>query len=203
MILQKTRIALVGEDWDVIDLIENLSDLEIAGLFALSVTRPGAFPYLGADEDWKRINNDGLKVILAVDLPSVRAQLFTHYGLQNLYTLQSSQAYVSNRAKIGIGSIIQRGVTIMPHSNLGMACKVNVNATIHHDAQIGNFCTIAPQALILGNVVIEDEVYIGAGAIIKQRCRVGAGSVIGAGAVVIKDVPPKKTFIGVPAREKS
>ena len=49
-------------------------------------------------------------------------------------------------------------------------------------------------------IVIEDEVWIGAGSIITQGVTIGRGSVIAAGAVVTKDVPPDKIVGGVPAR---
>jgi acyl-[acyl carrier protein]--UDP-N-acetylglucosamine O-acyltransferase len=88
----------------------------------------------------------------------------------------------------------------MPHAKIGDACKINVNATIHHEAEVGNFCTLAPGCSVLGRVIIEDEVYVGAGAVIHQRCRIGRGSTIGAGAVVVKDVPSGVTVVGVPAK---
>lgn len=50
-----------------------------------------------------------------------------------------------------------------------------------------------------GAVVIEDDCWIGACAIILQGVNVGEGSVIGAGAVVTRDVPPYSVYTGVPA----
>ena len=90
-------------------------------------------------------------------------------------------------------------MTLLPNVELGLGCKVNVNATIHHDSKIGDFCTIAPGALILGNVHIESGAYVGAGAIIKQRCHIGAGAVIGAGSVVTKTIEPYSIAVGNPA----
>ncbi len=196
----KTKIALVGEDWDAIDLIENLPELELVGVFAPTLAHQKELFHLGKDEDWNP--SSGFKIILAVDIPAVRNRLFAHYGSSHILSLKSPHASVSPRAQFGLGCIIQRGVTILPHVKIGKACKLNVNATIHHDASIGDFCTISPGATILGNVVIEEGVYIGAGAIIKQRCKIGRGAVIGAGAVVVKDVPAQKTYVGVPAKEK-
>jgi acetyltransferase-like isoleucine patch superfamily enzyme len=49
-------------------------------------------------------------------------------------------------------------------------------------------------------IVIEDDVWIGAGSIILPGVTVGEGAVVGAGAVVTKDVPPYTVAVGVPAR---
>jgi acetyltransferase-like isoleucine patch superfamily enzyme len=56
-----------------------------------------------------------------------------------------------------------------------------------------------------GNVHIEDEVYVGTGAVMKQGVPgtplvIGRGAVIGMGAVVTKSIPPGVTVVGNPAR---
>jgi acetyltransferase-like isoleucine patch superfamily enzyme len=51
-----------------------------------------------------------------------------------------------------------------------------------------------------GVIVIEDDCWIGAGAVILKNVTVGRGSVVGAGAVVTRDVPPNSVVAGVPAR---
>ena len=48
--------------------------------------------------------------------------------------------------------------------------------------------------------IIEDNVGIGAGANILPGVRIGTGSIVAAGAVVTKDIPPKKLVMGIPAR---
>ncbi len=195
-------VALVSIDWDVVDLVESTPEFKVFGFFDPSTEYTKEdIPYLGNDDSWARVKNKYpfLKIILAIDAPALKARLFNHYE-ESLITIVSPHAYVSKRASLNIGSIIQRGVTIMPNTCIGKACKLNVHATVHHDVKIGDFCTIAPGALVLGRVLIEEEVYVGAGAIIRQRCKIGKGAVIGAGAVVVNDVPAGITVVGIPAK---
>lgn len=202
--MSKTKVALVGLEWDLVDLIESLHYMDFIGV----IDRPQNYqdqpiPYLGSDEEWEQISaqHKDLKVILTVDRFADRVRLSKHYKIAAQTTFVSPYSYISGRAEIGIGTIIQRNVTIMPQAKIGHYCKINVGATIHHESRVGDFCTLAPGSQVLGRVSLAEGVYVGAGAVIRQNCKVGAGAIIGAGAVVVKDVPPYQTVIGVPARE--
>lgn len=69
-----------------------------------------------------------------------------------------------------------------------------------HDSVIGNFSTIAPNAAIMGRVKIGERCYIGANATIIPEITVCPDAIIGAGAVVNKDILEPGTYVGVPAR---
>ncbi len=56
------------------------------------------------------------------------------------------------------------------------------------------------QGITAEGIVIEDDCWLGAGAVITDGVRVGQGSVVAAGAVVTKDVPPHSVVAGVPAK---
>jgi acetyltransferase EpsM len=197
-------VAIVSFEWDVVDLVESLGHT-VCGFFD-RVPQPNTFgfEYLGPDDAWPALHarQPDVRVALAIDSPSVKARLYRHYGADAIVALRSPQAYVSKRADVGAGAIIQRGVTIMPFARVGLACKINVNASLHHHVSLGDYCTVAPGALLLGNVRIGEGAYIGAGAIVRQQCAIGAGAFIGAGAVVVKDVPENATVVGVPAARR-
>lgn len=71
-----------------------------------------------------------------------------------------------------------------------------------HDSQIGNYATIAPNAVVLGRVKISELCYIGTNSTILQEKEIGKKAIIGAGAVVTKSVPYNIIVKGNPSRFK-
>lgn len=194
-------IAIVSLEWDVIDLIESIGGYAIRGYFDSNASAATAeFPCLGPDDQFSAVARQypGLKVAVCLDSPRAKPKLLAHYG-DAVTGLRSAEAYVSPRATVGHGCVLQRGVKVMANVRLGRVCKLNVNAAVHHDVTVGDFCTLAPGSLLLGEVTVGDGVYVGAGAIVRQRVRIGAGAFIGAGAVVVRDIPEGATVVGVPA----
>ena len=99
----------------------------------------------------------------------------------------------------GIGSYSQvNGKTIIGNDvMMGRECIININNHIIDDITI----PMNQQGIAPGKpVIIEDDVWIGARVIILNGVRIGTGAVIGAGAVVTKDVPPYAVVGGVPAK---
>jgi len=107
---------------------------------------------------------------------------------------------LSKSAKIGKGSVIMGGSLISSNSRIGDFVKMNFFARVHHDVEVGNYCTIAPGATILGRVKLGEGVYVGANATVLPGIEIGDQAIVGAGAVVTKNVKREKTVIGIPAK---
>jgi len=90
----------------------------------------------------------------------------------------------------------QGGITI--GDNVYTAPLVQM-AAINHVYADPN-AAIIQQGITAQGIVIEDDAWIGAGAIILDGVRVGKGAVVAAGAVVTQDVPPHTIVGGVPAK---
>lgn len=108
-------------------------------------------------------------------------------------------------SQIGEGAILCDHVVITANVVIGRHFHANLFSYVAHDCVIGDFVTLAPRVCVNGNTVIEDDVYVGTGAVLKQGTpdrplRIGRGAVIGMGAVVTKDVPAGAVVVGNPAR---
>lgn len=78
-----------------------------------------------------------------------------------------------------------------------VACRLGV--VVSHGATVGNNVSLSVRATLAGHSVVEDECFLGANCTVVQ-VRIGRGSIVGAGAVVLHDVAPGSTVVGVPAR---
>jgi len=71
---------------------------------------------------------------------------------------------------------------------------------ITHDGGVWIFRNEVPDMQVFGPIVIEDNCIIGENALLFGNIRIGRNSIIGAGSVVITDIPPNTIAIGIPAR---
>lgn len=103
--------------------------------------------------------------------------------------------------RIGLGTIICPGVVITTNVDIGMHVIVNLNCTIGHDAVLDDFVTLSPGVHVSGNCQLMDGVYVGTGAVIREKKCIGKSSTLGMGAVLTKDQPANCVWVGNPAKE--
>jgi sugar O-acyltransferase (sialic acid O-acetyltransferase NeuD family) len=109
-------------------------------------------------------------------------------------------ASVSKYAQIKHGSVVMPGVVINAFSLIGESCIINSNAVVEHDCKLADFVHICPNSAVAGGTVIGERTWLGIGSNVRQLINIGADVLIGAGSVVIKDIPSGQTVIGVPAK---
>ncbi len=102
---------------------------------------------------------------------------------------------------LGEGTILAAGVRMTAEIEIGNHVLINLNSTIGHNASIEDYCSLMPTVNIAGNVHLSEGVFVGAGASVINGLLVGPDTTIGAGAVVIRDVPGAIIVAGIPAKQ--
>ena len=103
---------------------------------------------------------------------------------------------IGHHTRVGLHNTVIGPVTIGNHVNLAQGITVTA---LNHNFSDSNK-RIDEQGVTTNPVVIEDDIWIGANAVILPGVTIGSHSVVAAGAVVTKDVPPHSLVAGVPAK---
>ena len=106
---------------------------------------------------------------------------------------------MSQFVTIGEGSIICAHTIITVNVSIESHVIINLDCTVGHDAVIKDFATLYPSVNVSGAVNIGYDTEIGTGTQIIQGKSVGDDCIVGAGAVVTKDIEEVGTYVGVPA----
>jgi acetyltransferase-like isoleucine patch superfamily enzyme len=85
-------------------------------------------------------------------------------------------------------------------SRVGSFCILNTRAAVDHDGVLAEYCSLAPNVALGGNVQIGAYTAISLGANVTHAVRIGEHSVIGAGALVLRDIGDHVVAYGAPAR---
>jgi sugar O-acyltransferase (sialic acid O-acetyltransferase NeuD family) len=147
-------------------------------------------------------STNGNNFTLGIGIPANRFKAFefmSRYGGVLTSTISKNSEIGSFNTYVDIGCNITSGVIITNDVNIGRGSLINLNVTIGHNSQIGEFSELCPGVNISGNCNIGDFVFIGTNSTILPNISIGKNSIIGAGSVVTKDIPENVLAFGVPA----
>ncbi|MEM7166190.1 MAG: acetyltransferase [Planctomycetota bacterium] len=117
-----------------------------------------------------------------------------------LVTAIHESAVVSPSAQVAPGACVMARAVLQAESRVGRGAIVNTAATIDHDTMLGDFVHIAPGAHLSGNVAVGSDSWIGVGAIVKEGIQIAPRVLVGAGSVVVEDLPENIVAYGNPCR---
>lgn len=131
-------------------------------------------------------------------LPFRKFYLGAHSTIEDFCTINNGvgDVIIGNDSRVGIGSVVIGPVTI--GNQVIIAQNIVMSGLNHSYADVD--IPIRLQKVTTSPIVIEDEVWIGANAVITAGVTIGKHSVVAAGAVVTKDVPPYSIVAGTPAK---
>lgn len=160
-------------------------------------------PVLGGEEQLECLHGDNVRhLVVGIGDCQVRLRLAAtarRFGFE-LATVIHPQATVAQDVKIGQGTVVMAGSVVNPGSTIGDNVIVNTSSSVDHDCLIDEGVHIGPGAHLGGGVTIGRGTWVGIGAIIKDKIKIGKNAIIGAGAVVLRDIPDEVVAFGVPAK---
>lgn len=187
------RINDVSFEWNLKGFIDD--DESIWG------SKEDGYPVLGGCEYLKKIGD--VYAVCAVGSAKVRKKIINKLADSQVRyaTLVDPSVIMSKRIRVGEGSIICAGTIITVDVIIGKHVIVNLDCTLGHDDIINDFVTMYPSVNVSVNVEIGECSELGTGAQIIQGKKIVPNTIIGAGAVVVKDIEEKGTYVGSPVRK--
>jgi 2,3,4,5-tetrahydropyridine-2,6-dicarboxylate N-acetyltransferase len=129
--------------------------------------------------------------------------------IKNINARIEPGAIIRDQVEIGDNAVIMMGAVINIGAVIGEKTMIDMGVVLGGRATVGKNCHIGAGTVLAGvieppsakPVIIEDDVLIGANAVVLEGVTVGKGSVVAAGAVVTQDVAPYTVVAGTPARK--
>lgn len=147
-------------------------------------------------EDYVLENDRRNSAIPLLDLKGIKARI-------------EPGAIIRDQVEIGDNAVIMMGASINIGAVIGEGTMIDMNVVLGGRATVGKNCHIGAGTVLAGvieppsakPVIVEDDVVIGANAVVLEGVTVGKGAVVAAGAIVIDDVAPYTVVAGTPARK--
>jgi sugar O-acyltransferase (sialic acid O-acetyltransferase NeuD family) len=141
------------------------------------------------------------EIIVAIGNNKDRLKLMHEYigkGIKGAIIIHP-KAVVSESVEIGEGTVVFANAVINPYAKIGLGCIINTGAIIEHDCIIKDGVHISPNAAMGGAVIIGEKTWVCIGSSIANNIKIGTNVIVGAGSVVLKDVPDNVLVAGIPA----
>ena len=182
------------------------------------MTFPESFKVFGSEhskvifceaDEWKQFYQQNHSLITELEIEMDRRNsAIPLKDLTNTNARIEPGAFIREQAIIEDGAVVMMGATINIGAIVGEGTMIDMNATLGGRATTGKNVHVGADAVLAGvieppsasPVVIEDNVLIGANAVILEGVRVGAGAIVAAGAIVTQDVPAGAVVAGTPAK---
>jgi sugar O-acyltransferase (sialic acid O-acetyltransferase NeuD family) len=175
-------VAFFDDNWEHIDSIENSPVLGPIALLAHDRRFVDVFVAIGSN----RVRQRAFLELLAAG--------------KHILTIIHPHTMISPRATVHEGVIAIPGTVVNRDARIGRGAILNTLCSVGHDCSIGEFAQVAPGVNLGGASVIGEGVFLGIGTKVVPKAQIGAWSIVGAGSVVLNDLPGGSFCHGSPAR---
>lgn len=160
------------------------------------------YTVLGKLEDSINFNcNKNVYFAFGIGDNRVRKRIYDEFKL-NYYTAIHPTAIIGLNVKIGEGTVVMPNAVVNASARIGIGCIINTCAVIEHDNVICDFVHVSPNATLCGRVFVGSCTHIGAATVVRNNISICEDVIVGAGAVIVKNITEEGVYIGVPARKR-
>ncbi|MEL7087163.1 MAG: acetyltransferase [Planctomycetota bacterium] len=140
--------------------------------------------------------------IVAIGDNAARLKVLCHLREQgrSLINVVHPDATVSTEVQLGRGIYVGPRAVVGPAVELGDAVIINSASVVEHHDRLAAGVHVAPGAALAGRVGVGESTLVGLGARVLPGLKLGKRCIVGAGAVVTRDVPDHTTVRGIPAK---
>jgi acetyltransferase EpsM len=140
------------------------------------------------------------ELIITIGDNKVREFIVNKIGLVEYGKAIDNKSIISKNSVIEAGTVVMPGAIINTGTSVGKHSIINTNVSVDHDCTIENYVHLSPGCAVAGGVQIEEGTHVGIGSCIIQNLKIGKWCTIGAGSVIIRDIPDYSVVVGNPGR---
>lgn len=182
----------VGRDWEIRGFIDdNLDALSGKGTRA---------PVLGRIADYQPASDEVF--VCAIGVPAIKRRVSETIASRGgrFARLTHRTAVIGHNVEVGEGVIFCPYSIASANNRLGRGVALNLHATVDHDATVGDWSQVNCHCDLTAAVEVGIEVFLGSRVSVIPNVRIGDRAYVGAGSVVLRDVPAGAKVVGSPAR---
>lgn len=140
-------------------------------------------------------------VMCAIGSPDLRKAVVSAFQKHSarFATFVHDRAVIGDNVELGTGVVVCPDVLLSSDIKVADQVHINVRCAIGHDVSIGEFATLSAGCNVTGNVAIGEMAFLATAVTIIPGKHIGPFSYVGAGSVVIKNVPADVTVFGNPS----
>lgn len=197
-------IGAGGLGKEVADLINSMNNYKLIGFIDEDLHKQNTFvsgvKVLG---NLKTLENyDSINLVIAIANPLARQSILEKINCKNYNfpNIIHPNVLIGSEVTLGIGNIICAHTILSTETSLGDFVIINPQCGIGHESTIKSYTTLYWNVTIGGNVSIGCHCELGTKSSINQQLSICDHTVLGAGAVVVKNIYEVGTYVGIPAK---
>lgn len=184
-------IALKMNRWNSVAFLDDDENIkESLGLKVIGKTED-TFAFINDCDIFVGIGNNKVRKRIQNELEAKHA---------SIPVLIHPSAIIGEQVQIDSGTVVMAGTVINCSTKIGKGCIVNTGSTIDHDSIVEDFVHISPGVHLAGTVTVGKGSWLGVGSSVSNNINITNGCIVGAGAVVVKDITEPGVYVGVPVR---